>query len=121
MRATLAATNRPPEQKEALVHTWTVTCDPDLAQDSGTAATEVDAVLAGAAALRRITAATHRVGHPSPYVRLRIDTRFRIGLSAGPDGPDGALDWIDDYEHHATLAAAVDDCAPRLDGRDPAC
>ncbi|WP_029540308.1 hypothetical protein, partial [Rhodococcus sp. P14] len=74
------------------MHTWTVTCDPAVAQESGTAATEVDAVIAGAAALRRITAATHRTGHPSPYLRLRIDTRFRIGLSAGPDSPDGVLE-----------------------------
>ena len=91
------------------MHTWTVTCDPAVAQESGTAATEVDAVLAGAAALRRLTAATHRTGHPSPYVCLRIDTRFRIGLSAGPEGPGGVLEWIDDYEHQATLAAAVND------------
>ncbi|QIX53935.1 hypothetical protein [Rhodococcus sp. DMU1] len=103
------------------MHTWTVTCDPAVAQESGTAATEVDAVIAGAAALRRITAATHRTRRPSPYVCLRIDTRFRIGLSAGPDSPDGVLEWIDDYEHQATIAAAVDDCVPGLGGLDPAC
>ncbi|NGP09346.1 hypothetical protein G6038_28530 [Rhodococcus sp. 14C212] len=106
------------------MHTWTVTCDPAVAQESGTAATEVDAVVAGAAALRRIAAATHRTGRPSPYVRLRIDTRFRIGLSAGPEGPDGVLEWIDDYEHQATIAAAVDDCLPDLGGLgglDPTC
>ena len=103
------------------MHTWTVTCDPAVAQESGTAATEVDAVLAGAAALRRLTAATHRTGHPSPYVCLRIDTRFRIGLSAGPEGPGGVLEWIDDYEHQATIAAAVDDCLPDLGGLDPTC
>ena len=103
------------------MHTWTVTCDPAVAQESGTAATEVDAVLAGAAALRRLTAATHRVGHPSPYLCLRIDTRFRIGVSAGADSPDGVLDWIDDYEHQATLAAAVDDCVSGRRGLDPAC
>ncbi|MGV9946987.1 hypothetical protein [Rhodococcus aetherivorans] len=103
------------------MHTWTVTCDPAVAQESGTAATEVDAVLAGAAALRRLAAATHRTGHPSPYLCLRIDTRFRIGLSAGADSPDGVLEWIDDYEHQATIAAAVDDCVPGLGGLDPAC
>ncbi|ANZ28565.1 hypothetical protein A4U64_27205 (plasmid) [Rhodococcus sp. WB1] len=103
------------------MHTWTVTCDPAVAQESGTAATEVDAVVAGAAALRRITAATHRVAQEAPYVCLRIDTRFRIGLSAGPDSPDRVLEWIDDYEHQATIAAAVDDCVPGRGGLDPAC
>ena len=78
-------------------------------------------MLAGAAALRRITAATHRTGHPSPYLCLHIDTRFRIGLTAGPDSPAGVLEWIDDSEHQATIAAAVDDCVPDLGGLDPAC
>ncbi|MGV9947016.1 hypothetical protein [Rhodococcus aetherivorans] len=103
------------------MHTWTVTCDPAVAQESGTAAAEVDAVLAGAAALRRIASATHRVGRLSPYVCLRIDSRFRIGVTAGPDSPDGVLEWIDEYEHQATIAAAVDDCLPALRGLDPAC
>ncbi|CCW10612.1 hypothetical protein QLG13_28155 (plasmid) [Rhodococcus aetherivorans] len=101
------------------MHTWTVTCDPAVAQDSGTAATEVDAVLAGAAALRRIASATHRTGRPSPYLCLHIDIRFRIGLSAGSGGPDRVLEWIDDYEHQATLAAAVDDCVPGRGGPRP--
>ncbi|CCW11055.1 hypothetical protein [Rhodococcus aetherivorans] len=95
--------------EDTLVHTWTVTCDPAVAQASGTAATEVDAVIAGAAALRRLLRTTHRPGQDSPFVHLSIDTRPRIGITAGVDGPDAVLEWIDDYEHQATIAAAVND------------
>ncbi|QDC17444.1 hypothetical protein E2561_24695 (plasmid) [Rhodococcus ruber] len=91
------------------MHTWTVTCDPAVAQESGTAATEVDAVLAGAAALRRLLRATHRPGPDSPFVHLSIDTRPRIGLTVGADGPNAVSEWIDDYEHQVTIAAAVND------------
>lgn len=91
------------------MHTWTVTCDPAIAEESGTAATEVDAVLAAAAAMRHLIRDTHRAGAESPLVNLCIDTRPRIGIIAGQDSPDGALDWIDDYEHDAVVAAAVND------------
>lgn len=91
------------------MHTWTVTCDPAVAGESGTAATEVAAVIAGAAALRRLVAATHRAGGDSPFVNLCIDARPRIGITAGQGSPEGALDWIDDYEYDATIAAAVND------------
>ncbi|BDB63535.1 hypothetical protein [Rhodococcus sp. RDE2] len=91
------------------MHTWTVTCDPAIAEESGTAATEVDAVIAGAAAMRRIVRDTHRAGGDSPFVNLCIDTRPRIGITAGQDSPDGALEWIDDYEYEAAVAAAVND------------
>ncbi|AXY49307.1 hypothetical protein [Rhodococcus ruber] len=91
------------------MHTWTVTCDPDLAHASGTAATEVDAVIAGAAALRRLLRETYQPGQDPPFVHLSIDTRPRIGITSGVDGPDTVLEWIDHYEYDATLAAAVDD------------
>ncbi|MDO1481640.1 hypothetical protein [Rhodococcus ruber] len=92
------------------MHTWTVTCDPAHAADaSGTAATELDAVTAGAAALRRLVRATHRLGDPSPFVTLVIDARPRIGLSAGPGSVTDALERIDRYEYDATVAAAVND------------
>ncbi|OOL30473.1 hypothetical protein [Rhodococcus zopfii] len=103
------------------MHTWTVTCDPAVAEASGTAATEVDAVIAGAAALRRLVRDTDRAGAHAPFVNLTIDAQARIGVTAGQDDPGGVLEWIDDYEHHATIAAAVDDCLPDLGGLDPAC
>lgn len=93
------------------MHTWTVTCDPTTgADDTGTAATEVEAVVAGAAALRRLLRATHQAGRQSPFVSLSIDHRPRIALVAAPSSPDEALDRVDLYEHQATLAAAVNDC-----------
>ncbi|QXU56575.1 hypothetical protein [Rhodococcus sp. LW-XY12] len=91
------------------MHTWTVTCDPAVAEESGTAATELDAVVAGTAALRRLLRATHQMGQDSPFVQLSIDTRPRIGIGIGADGPDTVFEWIDDYAYEATLAAAVDD------------
>lgn len=94
------------------MHTWTVTCEPVGAEESGTTATEDDAVIAGAAALRRLIRTTHRPGHDCPVVCLHIDTEFRIGVAAAPDDTTEALDRIDTYENAAALAAAVDDCAP---------
>ncbi|MGV9947864.1 hypothetical protein [Rhodococcus aetherivorans] len=92
------------------MHTWTVTCDPAHAADvAGTAATELDAVVAGTAALRRLVRATHRFGEQSPFVNLVIDARPRIGLSAGPGTVTDAVERIDRYEYDAALAAAVND------------
>ncbi|MBC2586946.1 hypothetical protein [Rhodococcus aetherivorans] len=92
------------------MHTWTVTCDPAVADAAcGTAALERDAVTAGAAALRRLVHATHRIGDQSPFVTLVIDARPRIGITLGEAGPDTVLEWIDHYEHDASLVAAVDD------------
>jgi len=33
----------------------------------------------------------------------------RIGITLGEAGPDTVLEWIDHYEHDASLVAAVDD------------
>lgn len=91
------------------MHTWTVTCDSAAPAESGTAATEVAAVAAGAAVMRRLVRDTHRIGEDSPYVRLRINARFRIGVIAAPSGVADALDRIDLYEYEDTVAAAVND------------
>lgn len=92
------------------MHTWTVTCDPDAARSNGTTDTEVDAVRAAAAAMRRIVRQTHRVDEQPPQVWLAIDGRIRVGITADSSSPEAALDGIDRYEHEATIAAAVDDC-----------
>ncbi|CCW15080.1 hypothetical protein QLG13_27870 (plasmid) [Rhodococcus aetherivorans] len=55
--------------------------------------------------MRRILRATHQPRQTSPFVHLSIDTRPQIGIRVGVDGPDAVLEWIDDYEHQATLAA----------------
>ncbi|PND53553.1 MULTISPECIES: hypothetical protein [Rhodococcus] len=91
------------------MHTWTVTCDPAPPHEAGTAASEVDAVLAGTAAMRRLVRATHRAGQQGSFVNLVIDARPRIGITAAPDSVEGALERLDLYEYQATLAAAVDD------------
>jgi len=92
------------------MHTWTVTCDPDVARASGTTDTEVGAVRAATAAMRRIVCRTHRVDEQPPQVWLAIDGRIRVGITADSSSPDAALEGIDRYEHEATIAAAVDDC-----------
>ena len=91
------------------MHTWTVTCDPDAAHSNGTTDTEVDAVRAAVAAMRRIVRRTHRVDEQPPHVWLAIDGRIRLGITADSYSPDAALDGIDRYEHDALIAAAVDD------------
>ena len=93
------------------MHTWTVTCDPHLDHTiatTGTAATEVDAVIAGAAALRRLIRATDNYD-PAPFLNLLIDARPRIGITIPAEYIAGALERIDEYESTAALAAAVDD------------
>lgn len=91
------------------MHTWTVTCDSVAPEESGTTATEVAAVIAGAAAMRRLVRATHRTGDESPCVNLRINARPRIGVIAAPSEVSDALDRIDLYEYEDTVAAAVND------------
>lgn len=93
------------------MHTWTVTCDPHLdhtAGTTGTAETEVDAVIAGTAALRRLVRATGD-RDPAPFLNLLVDARPRIGITPAAEHVEGTLDRIDQYEYDATLAAAVDD------------
>ncbi|UVT27771.1 hypothetical protein NXT08_24645 (plasmid) [Rhodococcus pyridinivorans] len=93
------------------MHTWTVTCDPHhehTTGTTGTAATEVAAVAAGAAALRRLIRATPHLDH-APFLNLLIDARPCIGITAGAEHIEDALERIDQYEYDATLAAAVDD------------
>lgn len=90
------------------MHTWTVTCDPATGRESGTTATEVEAVLAAADAMRRLVRATDRGGQQAPFVNLVIDARPRLGITAAGN-VEAALERIDRYEYEATLAAAVDD------------
>ena len=54
--------------------------------------------------------APHPARHPPAGAGLTVRASehrhpSQIGITVGVDGPDAVLEWIDDYEHQATLAA----------------